>query len=161
MHRDKIAKVAIWQNLATFAILALLLLCINFKNSFGQMTSLWILWKSYYILLLKKSLWSRPKPSMCLSERINWIISSFSHRISKILFVLGSEDDFGSLARRIGEGPSFYVSILFLGSMQCSQHIERLLCVSCVRISTTLPVHCTLHFWVFKSQNTTFHFLKV
>ena len=35
------------------AILALLSLCIDFKNSFCQMTFLWVLWKTYYLLLLK------------------------------------------------------------------------------------------------------------
>ena len=107
-------KVAIF---CQIAILALLSLCIDFKNSFGQMTSFWLLWKTYYILLLKKCLWPRPGPSMYLSERINWIISSFPRRISKILFVLGSWDDFGSLGCRIGECPFFYDSILFLGNV--------------------------------------------
>ena len=117
MHRDKSAKRAIWQKNSHFAILALLSLCIKFKNSFCQMTSLWILWKTYYILLFKKCLWLCLGLSMYLSERTNWIISSFPHRISKILFVLGSWDDFGSLWCRIGEGPFFYELWLFLGSV--------------------------------------------
>ena len=118
MHREKSAKMAIWQKNSHFAILALFSLCINFKNSFCQMTSYWLLWKTYYSLFLKKYLWPCPGPSMYLSERINWIISSFPHRISKILFVLGSWDDFGSLGCRIRKCPFFYVSILSLGSVQ-------------------------------------------
>ena len=57
----------------------------------------------------------RPCPglSMYLSERINWIISSFPWWISKILFVLGSWDHFGSLGCRIGECPFRYVLVLF------------------------------------------------
>ena len=47
-------------------------------------------------------------PSMCLSERMNWIISSFPRLISKILFVLDSWDHFGSLGCRIGKGSFFF-----------------------------------------------------
>ena len=108
MHREKSAKMAIWQKNSHFAILALFSLCINFKNSFCQMTSYWLLWKTYYSLFLKKYLWPCPGPSMYLSERINWIISSFPHRISKILFVLGSWDDFECLGCRIGTGYFFW-----------------------------------------------------
>ena len=54
---------------------------------------------------------------MYLSERINWIISSFPRWISKTLFVLGSWDHFESLRCKIGEFPLFYVSILFLSSV--------------------------------------------
>ena len=79
-----------------------------FQNYFCQMTSPWVLWKTYYWLLLKKCLWPCPGPSMYLSERINWIISSFPHRISKILFVLGSWDDFEGLGCRIGTGYFFW-----------------------------------------------------
>ena len=102
------------------AILALLSLCIHFKNSFGQMTSFWLLWKTYYTFLLKKCLWPRLGPSMYLSERIDWIISSFPQWISKIIFVLCSWDYFGSLGCRIGECPFLYVLILFLGSVVSS-----------------------------------------
>ena len=66
---------------------------------------------------VKKCLRPCPGLSMHLSERINWNISSFPHRISKILFVLGSWDHFGSLGCRIGECPFSYVSILFLSSV--------------------------------------------
>ena len=105
-----------------FAILALLSLCMDFKNSFGQMTSGWVYWKTHYTLLIKMCLRPCPGLSMYLSERINWIISSFPRWISKILFVLGSWDHFGSLGCRIGECPFFYDSILFLGSVQ-STHL--------------------------------------
>ena len=111
------------------AILALLSLCIDFKNSFGQMTSFRLLWKTCYTFLLKKCLWPRLGPSMYLSERINWIISSFPHRISKILFVLGSWDDFGSIGCRIGKCPFFIVSILFLGSVTLIYFNKKLLCL--------------------------------
>ena len=100
-----------------FAILALLSLSIDFKNHFCQMTSLWVLWKTHYTLFLKKCLWPRLGPSVYLSERINWIISSFPRWISNILFVLGSLDHFGSLGCRIGECPFRHVAILFLGSV--------------------------------------------
>ena len=79
------------------AILALFSLCINFKISFCQMTSHWVLWKTYYTLFLNKCLWPCPDLSMYLSERINCIISSFPHRISKILFVPGISANFQSL----------------------------------------------------------------
>ena len=41
-------------------------------------------------LLQIKCLRLRQALSMCLSERINWIISTIPHWISKILFVYGS-----------------------------------------------------------------------
>ena len=107
MHREKSAKMAKWLFFCQIAILALLSLCMDFKIFFGQMTSGWVLWKTYYKFLLKKYLRSCPGPSMSLSGRINWIISSFPHRISKILFVLGSWDDSRSLGYRIGTGPFF------------------------------------------------------
>ena len=66
-----------------------------------------VLRKTYYTLFLKKCLWSCPGLSMYLSERMNWIISSFPHRISKILFVLGSWYHFGSMGYRFGECPFF------------------------------------------------------
>ena len=108
MHREKSAKMAKWLFFCQIAILALFSLCINFKNFFSQMTCHWVLWKTYYTLFLKKCLWPCPGPSMYLSERINWIISSFPHRISKILFVLGSWDDFEGLGCRIGTGYFFW-----------------------------------------------------
>ena len=99
---------AIWHQNSHSAILALLSLCINFKNSFDQMTSGKVLWKTSHILLLKKCLRPCPGPSMYLSERTNCIISSFHHRILKILFVLGSRDDFKCLGCRIGTGYFFW-----------------------------------------------------
>ena len=117
MHREKSAKMAIWQKNSHFAILALLSLCINFKIFSGKMTYGWVLWKSSYTLLLKKCLRPCPGLSMYLSERIDWIISSFPRWISKILFVLGSWDHFGSLGCRIGECPFSYDLILLLGSV--------------------------------------------
>ena len=127
MHWKKSAKMAIF---CQIAILALFSLCINFKISFCQMTSHWVLWKTYYTLFLKKCLWPCPGPSMYSSERINWIILSFPHRISKILFVLGSWDDSWSLGYRIGTGPFFcYYTIwkwhcdLILGSIHSEKVI--------------------------------------
>ena len=90
------------------AILALLSLCIHFKNFFGKMTFGWVLWKSHYTLFPKKCLWPCPGPSMYLSERINWIISSFPHTISKILSVLGSWNNSWGLGCRIGSGYFFW-----------------------------------------------------
>ena len=56
---------------------------------------------------------------MYLSERIDWIISSFPRWISKIIFLLDSWNHFGNLECKIGECPFFYDSILFLGSVGC------------------------------------------
>ena len=140
MPRDKSAKMATWQKNSHFAILALLLLCINFKNSFGQMTSSWVLWKTCYTLFLKMCLRPCPGPSMYLFERINWIISSFPHRISKILFVLGCWGVFVSLESRIGEGLFFYDSILSFGNV-----IWR----AKVKICSTFAFEFFLKFWSF------------
>ena len=107
MHREKCAKMAVWQKNSYSAILALFPLCIDFKNSFGQMTSGWVLWKTFYKVLLKQCLRLCPGLSISLSRRIDWIVSSFSHRISKIFFVLGCSDDSSSLGYRIGTGPFF------------------------------------------------------
>ena len=112
MHSDKSAKMAMWQFFCQIAILALLSLCIDFKNSFSQMTSCWVLWKTYYTLLLKKCLGSYQGLSMYLSKRINWNISSFSREISKILFDLGNWNIFGRLGSRIREVP-FHVYLKF------------------------------------------------
>ena len=103
--------------LKSYELNSQLSLCMDIKNSFGQMTYRWVLWNTYYILLLKKCLWPCPGPSMYLSERIDWIISSFPHKISKIIFVVGSLDDVGSLGCRIRKCPFFHVSILSLGSV--------------------------------------------
>ena len=89
----------------------------RFKIFFCQNGSSWVLWKSYYALLLKKYLRPCPGLSMYLSERINWIISSFPRWISKILFVLGCWDHFGNLGCRIGEGPLCFNFV----SRQCGQ----------------------------------------
>ena len=88
--------------------MALCSLCIHFINSFGLKTCYWLLRKAYYSLFLKKCLWPCLGLSMYLSYRINWIISSFPHRISKILFVLGSWNDFEGLGCRIGTGYFFW-----------------------------------------------------
>ena len=64
MHREKSAKMAIWQKNSHFAILALLSLCIDFKIFFCQMTSRWLLWKTYYTIFPKKCIWPCPGPSM-------------------------------------------------------------------------------------------------
>ena len=76
------------------------------------MTSFWVLWKTYYWLLLKKCLWPCPGPSIYLSERIYWIISSFPRGISKIVLDLGSLDNFGRLGSRIRDGP-FHMYLKF------------------------------------------------
>ena len=128
MHREKSAKMAKWLFFCQIAILALFSLCINFKIFFSQMTCHWVLWKTYYTLFLKKCLWPCPGPSMYLSERINWIISSFPHRISKILFVLGSWDHFGSLGCGIGECPFF--CCLTTWKKHCATHFGALIWIS-------------------------------
>ena len=95
-----------------FAILALLSLCIVFKKFFGQMTSGWLSWKTFYILLLKSCLRPCPGPSISLSKRINWVlIFSFPHKVSNIIFVLGSWVNFGRLGRRIAMGAYFWYFI--------------------------------------------------
>ena len=117
MHGDKTAKMAKCCFLpnchfGTFVPVQ------RFQICFGKMTFGWVLWKSYYTLLMKKCLRPCPGLSMCSSEWIKWIISSFPWWISKILFVLGSWVHFRSLGCRIGEGSFFYVSTLFLGSVK-------------------------------------------
>ena len=83
------------------------------------MTSHWVLWNTLYTLFLKKCLWSFPGLSMYLSERINWIISSFPHRISKILFGLGSWGNFESLGCRIGTGYFFWYLNFWKNTVHC------------------------------------------
>ena len=90
MNREKSVKMAIWQNIVILLFWHFFLCASISKILFFQMTSYWISWKTYYSLFLKKYLWPCPGPSMYLSERINGIISTFPHRISKILFVLGT-----------------------------------------------------------------------
>ena len=74
---------------------------------FGQMTLFEVLLKCHSLTLSKKCLRLRPALSMCLSERINWIISTIPHRISKILFVYGSYDFLAMLEGKTGEGLFF------------------------------------------------------
>ena len=108
MHRGKSAKMTIWLKTSHFAILALLSLCIDFKIYFGQITFGWVLWKTYCKFLLKKFFSPCPALYMSSSRRIRWIILSFPHRISKILFVLSSWDDSWSLGYKIGTNPFFW-----------------------------------------------------
>ena len=75
----------------------------------GQMTSFEVLLKCHSLILSKKYLWLHPAPSKCLSERINWIISTIPHRISKILFVYGSYEFLAMLEGKIREAPFFRV----------------------------------------------------
>ena len=70
-----------------------------------------------FIVAFKQCLKPCPGLSMYFSEMINWIISSFPHRISKILFVLGRLGDFETLECRIGEEPFFYVLIFLIGNV--------------------------------------------
>ena len=94
-------------------------LCINFKNFFHQMTFFLSIMRDILHTLAKKYLRLCSGQSVYLFKRINWIISSFPHRISKILFGLGSWDAFGSLGcTRIVECSFFNALILFLGSAQ-------------------------------------------
>ena len=93
-----------WLFFRQTAILTLFTLCTDFKIFFCEMTSHWVLWNTYYKLFLKKCLWPCLGLSMSLSEWINWIIPSFPHRISKILFILDRRDHFGRLGSKIGNG---------------------------------------------------------
>ena len=71
-----------------FAILALLSLYIDLKSFFCP--------SDFWLSVMKDLL-------QTFSQlRMNWIISSFPHRISKILFVLSSRDDSEGLVCRIG-----------------------------------------------------------
>ena len=92
----------------------------DFKIFLGQMTSGWVLWMTYYKFLLKKCLRSCPGPSISLSRRVNWIFISFSHRISKILFVLGSLDGSWSLRYGIWMGLFFLKNNFWLIRLYCS-----------------------------------------
>ena len=111
MHRDKDAKMAIWQKNSNFAILALLSLCIDFKNSFRKMTSGWVLWKTSYKLFFKKCLRAYLGSSMSLSKRINWIFSSFLHGISEILFVLSFNKFLASLESKFRMVKVFVIKV--------------------------------------------------
>jgi len=71
------------------------------------MTSFEVLLKCHTLTLSKKCLRLRPAPSKCLSERMNWIISTIPHRISKILFVYGSYEFLAMLKGKIREAPFF------------------------------------------------------
>jgi len=81
--------------------------CMEFEFFLGQMTSFEVLLKCHSLTLSKKCLRLRPALSMCLSERINWIISRIPHRISKILFVYGSYEFLAMLEGKIREAPFF------------------------------------------------------
>jgi len=72
------------------------------------MTSFEVLLKCHSLTLSKKCLRLRPN---ALSERINWIISTIPHRISKILFVYGSYEFLAMLEGKIREAPFFKGSI--------------------------------------------------
>ena len=94
-----------------FAKMALFDLCMEFEFFLGQMTSFEVLLKCHSLTLSKKCLRLRPAPSKCLSERINWIISTIPHRISKIIFVYGSYEFLAMLEGKIREAPFFQGSI--------------------------------------------------
>ena len=83
--------------------------CMEFEKILGQMTSFEVLLKCHSLTLSKKCLRLRPAPSKCLSERINWIISTIPNRNSKILFVYGAYEFLTMLEGKTGEGPFFNV----------------------------------------------------
>ena len=91
--------------------MALFDLCMEFEIFLGQMTSFEVLLKCHSLTLSKKCLRLHPAPSKCLSERINWIISTIPHRISKILFFYGSYEFLAMLEGKIREAPFFKGSI--------------------------------------------------
>jgi hypothetical protein len=74
-----------------------------------QMTSFKVLLKCHSLILSKKYLRLCPAPSKCLSKRINGIISTIPHRISKILFVYGSYEFLAMLEGKFRETPFFKV----------------------------------------------------
>ena len=79
----------------------------EFENFWGQMTSFVGLLKCHSLTLSKKCLRVRPALSKCLSERINWIISTIPHQISKIIFVYGSMN-FQQCWKAKSERPHFF-----------------------------------------------------
>ena len=79
--------------------------CMEFEIFLDQMTLFEVLLKCHSLTFSKKC----PAPSKCLSERINWIISTIPHRISKILFVYGSYEFLAMLESKIREAPFFKV----------------------------------------------------
>jgi hypothetical protein len=81
--------------------------CMEFEIFFGQMTSFEVLLKCHSLTLSKKCLRHCPAPSKCLSERINWIISTIPQRISKILFVYVSYESLAMLEGKITDAPFF------------------------------------------------------
>ena len=78
--------------------------CMEFEIFSGKMTSFEVLLKCHSLTLSKKCLMLCPAPSKCLSERINWIISTIPHGISKIIFVYGSYEFLAMLEGKSGEG---------------------------------------------------------
>jgi hypothetical protein len=70
---------------------------------FGPNDFIWCAIKVPFFDLSKKCLRLHPAPSKCLSERINWIISTIPHRISKIIFVYGSFEFLAMLEGKIRE----------------------------------------------------------
>merc|ERR1719278_1567618 len=88
------------------------LICTWNLNFFGgQMTSFEVLIKCHSLTLSKKCHRFRPALSKCLFERINWIISTIPHRISKILFVYGFYEFLAMLEGKVREAPFFKGSI--------------------------------------------------
>ena len=92
--------------------------CMKFEIFGGQMTSFELLLKCHFLTLSKKCLRLRPAPSKCLSERINWIISTIPHRISKIIFVHGSYEFLAMLEGKNREAPFFKGSIFHFFCLQ-------------------------------------------
>jgi hypothetical protein len=84
----------------------------EFEILLGQMASFEMLLKCQSMTLSKKCLRLSPAPSKCLSERINWIISTIPHRISKILFVYGSYEFLAMQEGKIREAP-FYKGLIW------------------------------------------------
>jgi hypothetical protein len=77
--------------------------CMVFEIFLGQMTS----FECHSLTLSQKCLKLHPAPSKCLSERINWIISTIPRRISKIIFVYGSYEFLAMLEGKIRDAPFF------------------------------------------------------
>ena len=100
---------------------------VEFKFFGGQMASFEVLLKCHSLFLSKKCFRLRPAPSKCLSERINWIISTNPHRISKILVPMNFQQCWKSKLER----PHFIKvqsgKITVCAQSKCARDVTKLL----------------------------------
>ena len=74
---------------------------------FGPNDFIWGAIKVPFFDFIQKCLRLRPALCKCLSEMINWIVSTISHRISKTIFVYGFYEFLAMLQGKIREAPFF------------------------------------------------------